>query len=213
LISGASYYKADGFVDRLLASMGPPGALSLYHLSLQLYGSAQTVLNRAIVAPVVPLLARASAASEWRSFSVASRRRLQLMLWITIGSIPLLLFLGRPVLTAILGHGRFTDDRIAELWVILLLLSGVWIGGAAGQVLSTSFYSTGDTRTPMRIGVIGFTIAILLKLLAFRSFGIMGLAVAASIYYLGNMVALLLTLRRDLRRASLPDDLRGLASS
>jgi len=115
------------------------------------------------------------------------------------------------VLSAVLGHGRFTEDRIAELWVILLLLSGVWIGGAAGQVLSTSFYSTGDTRTPMRIGVIGFTIAILLKLLAFHAFGITGLAIAASVYYLGNMVALLLTLRRDLRRAALSADLRALA--
>ena len=211
LISGASYYKADGFVDRLLASLGPPGALSLYHVSLQLYASAHTVLNRAIVAPVVPMLARASAAAEWRNFSEVSRRRLRLMLWITIGSIPLLLFLGRPVLSAVLGHGRFTGDRIGELWVILLLLSGVWIGGAAGQVLSTSFYSTGDTRTPMRIGVIGFTIAILLKLMAFHAFGITGLAIAASVYYLGNMVALLLTLRRDLRRAALSADLRALA--
>ena len=51
----------------------------------------------------------------------------------------------------------------------------------------------------------------MLKLLAFRTFGITGLAVAASVYYLGNMVALLLTLRRDLRRASVSADLRALA--
>jgi putative peptidoglycan lipid II flippase len=209
LVSGASYYKADGFVDRLLASLGPPGALSLYHLSLQLYASAHTVLNRAIVAPAVPLLARASAAAEWTSFSQVSRRRLRLMLLITAGSIPLLFFGGRPILSAVLGHGRFTYDRIEELWVILLLLSGVWIGGAAGQVLSTSFYSTGDTRTPMRIGVIGFTIAIVLKVLAFRAFGIMGLALAASLYYLGNMMALLLALRRDLRRAAVVNHLQA----
>jgi putative peptidoglycan lipid II flippase len=213
LLSGASYYKADGFIDRMLASLGPTGSLSLYHLSLQLYASAHMVLNRAIVAPAVPWLARTSAAGEWRDFTLLSRRRLRAMLLITLSAIPVLVFAGRPLLSAVLGHGHFNHARIEELWWILVLLSGVWVGGAAGQVLATSFYASGDTRTPTRIGVIGFTIAIGLKLLAFWYFGILGLAVAASLYYLGNTVALLLTLRRDLRRASAPNDMRILAPS
>jgi peptidoglycan biosynthesis protein MviN/MurJ (putative lipid II flippase) len=61
--------------------------------------------------------------------------------------------------------------------------------------------------------VIGFTVAIGLKLLAFWYFGLLGLAVAASLYYLGNTVALLLTLRRDLRRARVPEDMRIAAVS
>jgi putative peptidoglycan lipid II flippase len=202
LLSGASYYKADGFVDRLLASMGPSGTLSLYHLSLQLYSSAHIVLNRAVLAPAVPLLARSSSAGQWRDFTRVSGRRLRVMLMITLGLIPVLVLVGQPLLSAVLAHGQFSYTRIQELWWILLLLSGVWVGGAAGQVLSTSFYASGDTRTPTRIGVIGFTIAIVLKLIAFWYFGILGLAVAASLYYLGNTVALLLTLRRDLRRAA-----------
>jgi putative peptidoglycan lipid II flippase len=211
LLSGAAYYKADGFVDRLLASLGPPGALSLYHLSLQLYSSAHTVLNRAVVGPAVPLLAQSSSAGEWGEFTRISRRRLKVMLMITIGLIPVLVFVGQPVLATVLAHGQFSHTRINELWWILVLLSGVWVGGAAGQVLSTSFYASGDTRTPTRIGVIGFTIAIVLKLIAFWYYGIFGLAVAASFYYLGNTVALLLTLRRELRRASVSRNVTVLA--
>ena len=135
------------------------------------------------------------------------------MLGITLGGIPLLFFAGRSVLSAILGHGQFTQYEIDQLWGILLLLSGVWVGGAAGQVLSMSFYSRGDTRTPVRIGVIGFTIAIVLKILAFRAFGLPGLAMAASAYYLGNTLALLLTLRRDLRKATVSSGLGALAPS
>jgi putative peptidoglycan lipid II flippase len=208
LLSGASYYKADGLVDRLLASLGPTGGLSLYHLSLQLYASAHTVMNRAIVAPAVPRLARTSATGEWRDFSLLSGQRLRVMLLISLAGVAVLIVAGRPLLSALLGYGQFTDARIEELWWILLLLSGVWIGGAAGQVLATSFYASGDTRTPTRIGVIGFTVAIGLKLLAFRYFGLLGLAVAASLYYLGNTVALLVTLRRDLRRARAPENIR-----
>jgi putative peptidoglycan lipid II flippase len=213
LLSGASYYKADGLIDRLLASLGPTGALSLYHLSLQLYASAHTVLNRAIVAPVIPRLARTSATGQWRDFSLLSRQRLRVMLLIGLGGIAVLIVAGRPLLSALLGHGQFSEARIGELWWILLLLSGVWVGGAAGQVLASSFYACGDTRTPTRIGVIGFTLAIGLKLLAFWYFGLPGLAVAASIYYLGNTVALLVTLRRDLRRATAPEHMRIAAVS
>jgi peptidoglycan biosynthesis protein MviN/MurJ (putative lipid II flippase) len=135
------------------------------------------------------------------------------MVLISLAGVAVLILAGRPLLSALLGHGQFTDARIAELWWILLLLSGVWVGGAAGQVLATSFYASGDTRTPTRIGVIGFTVAIGLKLLAFWYFGLLGLAVAASLYYLGNTVALLLTLRRDLRRARVPEDMRIAAVS
>ena len=213
LLSGASYYKADGLIDRLLASLGPTGGLSLYHLSLQLYASAHTVMNRAIVAPAVPRLARTSATGQWRDFSLVSRQRLRVMLLISLAGVAVLILAGRPLLSALLGHGQFSDARIGELWWILLLLSGVWVGGAAGQVLATSFYASGDTRTPTRIGVIGFTLAIGLKLLAFWYFGLLGLAVAASLYYLGNTVALLLTLRRDLRRATAPEDMRIAAVS
>jgi putative peptidoglycan lipid II flippase len=211
LLSGASYYKADGFVDRLLASLGPSGALSLYHLSLQLYSSLHVVLNRAVAAPAVPSLARSAAAQDWRGFTRISRDRLRVMLLVTIGLLPVLVFVGRPTLSAFLAHGLFSQARVEQLWWILILLCGVWVGGAAGQVLSTSFYTRGDTRTPTRIGVIGFTFAIALKLLAFKYFGIRGLAAAASLYYLGNATALYLTLRRDLRRASAPGNLRALA--
>jgi putative peptidoglycan lipid II flippase len=202
LVSGASYYKADGFVDRLLASLAPPGSLSLYHLSLQLYASAHLVLNRAVAAPAFPVLARLAAAGEWGGFARVCYRRLRVMLWVTLGLLPVLVLAGRPLLTLVLAHGQFSPDRIHELWWILLLLGGVWVAGAAGQVLATSFYARGDTRTPTRIGVIGFTIAIVLKLVAFSRFGLPGLAVAASGYYLLNAAALTLALRSALRRVA-----------
>ena len=93
-------------------------------------------------------------------------------------------------------------DRVEYLWWLLLLLSGVWIGGVVGQILSTAFYAQADTRTPTLVGVAGFSVAIGLKLMAFRWGGIRGLALAASAYYLLNAIALLICLRRRARRVS-----------
>jgi putative peptidoglycan lipid II flippase len=200
LIGGQLYFKSDAMFDRFLASLAPPGALSLYHVAQQLYSSAAMVLNRAVVAPVVPRLSRLASGNGWTEFVGEVNRRLVVMLGIALAITAGLALLGRPVLGLIFGRGEFTPDRVAHLWWLLLLLSGVWIGGALGQILSTSFYAQGDTRTPTRVGIIGFTLAIGLKLVAFRGYGIEGLSVAASAYYLLNASALFVLLRRRARR-------------
>ncbi|HEX6107231.1 MAG TPA: lipid II flippase MurJ [Gemmatimonadales bacterium] len=202
LLAGQLYYKSDSLLDRFLASLAPPGTLSLYHVAQQLYASASMVLNRAIVAPVVPRLSRLADGGEWSGFGAQVRHRLRLTLGVTVlASICLALF-GRPLLALAFGHGEVTPDRIAHLWLLLLLLSGVWFGGAVGQILSSAFYAQGNTRTPALVGVVGFTLAIGVKLVAFREAGIEGLAVAASLYYLLNALVLLICLRRTTRRAA-----------
>ena len=200
LTGGQVYYKSDALLDRFFASLAPPGILSLYHVSQQLYASASMVLNRAIVAPVVPQLSRLASLNEWPSFTAQVRRRLVVMFSVTLAGSAGLILVGHPLLALIFHHGEFTPARIDHLWWLLILLSGVWLGGTAGQILSTSFYAQGDTRTPTRVGIVGFTLAIGLKLFAFRHYGIEGLAVAASAYYLLNAAALLLCLRHRSRR-------------
>lgn len=202
LIAGQLYYKSDGLLDRFLASLAPPGALSLYHISQQLYASAAMVLNRALVAPLVPRLARLANSNEWPSFVRRVQHRLGTTLAVALAGTAGLAVLGRPLLAQLFGHGQFTPERVDHLWWLLLLLSGVWIGGAVGQILSTSFYAQGDTRTPTLIGIAGFTLAIGLKLFAFRWRGIEGLALAASAYYLLNALLLLVCLRRRARRVA-----------
>lgn len=212
LIGGQLYFKSDAMFDRFLASLAPPGALSLYHVSQQLYASAAMVMNRAVVAPVVPRLSRLASVNHWPEFVAQINRRLVVMVAVTVAISTGLALLGRPVLGLIFGRGEFTAEQVAHLWWLLLLLSGVWVGGALGQVLSTSFYAQGDTRTPTRVGIIGFTLAIGLKLLAFRGYGIEGLALAASAYYMLNATVLLILLRRRTRRVTGPMPLEGLAS-
>ena len=212
LIGGPLYFKSDAMFDRFLASLAPPGALSLYHISQQLYASAAMVMNRAVVAPVVPRLSRLASVNDWPEFIAQINRRLVVMVAVTVAISVGLVLLGRPVLGLIFGRGEFTADRVAHLWWLLLLLSGVWVGGPLGQILSTSFYVQGDTRTPTRVGIVGFTLAIGLKLFAFRRYGIEGLALAASAYYMLNATALLILLRCRTRRVPGSMPLEGLAS-
>ncbi|MBA3317312.1 MAG: hypothetical protein H0T50_04390 [Gemmatimonadales bacterium] len=97
------------------------------------------------------------------------------------------------------GHGRFGPEAIGQLWWLLIALGGVWVGGAAGQILGPAFYAQGDTRTPTRVGSIGFTLAIVLKIAGFYFFGIWGVAAGYSVQYAVSSVALYVLLERRLR--------------
>jgi peptidoglycan biosynthesis protein MviN/MurJ (putative lipid II flippase) len=82
---------------------------------------------------------------------------------------------------------------------MLIALGGVLVGGAVGQVLSSSFYAFGDTSTPTRVGVAGFTLGLILKVGGFFLEGIHGIAVGTSAYYMINAVALYCLLAMTVR--------------
>jgi len=69
----------------------------------------------------------------------------------------------------------------------------------------------GDTRTPARIAIVGFTVAILLKVAGFRLAGVAGVAIAASLYYVGNLVWLSLRLGASTPRATAASELNSVS--
>ena len=85
-----------------------------------------------------------------------------------------------------------------------MALGGVWLGGAAGQVSTVSFFALGDTTTPTKVGVVGFTVAIPIKIVFYWWWGVVGLAVATSLYTAGNAVAHQILLHRAIGRRAAP---------
>jgi peptidoglycan biosynthesis protein MviN/MurJ (putative lipid II flippase) len=203
LMGGATYYKLDPMVERILASFAPAGHLSLLHLGQQASAAGSQILTKAVVNPIMPALSEFAAAQLWPDFARLTRRRLTIVLGTTVGAWIAMALVGRPLLGLVLA--RWLDSgEIALLHVILVALGGVWLGGTAGQLLAIGFFALGDTRTPTTVGVVGFTIGIPLKVLCYWWWGVVGLAVATSAYTAGNAVAHHTLLRRAIaRRAAL----------
>jgi putative peptidoglycan lipid II flippase len=199
LIGGAVYYKADPVLERMLASFALAGHLSLFHLAQQLYGVVNQVLTRAVINPIMPALARQAAQGRWSAFRRLVTRRLVLCI-VLLGAVWVaILVIGRPLMLAIL-HPWLTPDQIALLHTVLVLLAGVWFGGAAGQVFTVAFYAGGNTATPTLTGMVGFTVLIPVKIAAFWAGGVPGLAAATSLHLLATAVAHHVLLWRDVAR-------------
>jgi putative peptidoglycan lipid II flippase len=199
LLMGSAYYKTELVVDRFLSSMAPAGGLSLLYLAQQVYGAANEIINKAIAAPMVPLLAGQAKSGNWRLFHGTYRKRLLWMGFLAGGCYVALFLGGKYFLKILIGHGGITEQNIDLLQSILICLGGIFIGGALGQILSTAFYALTDTVTPTKIGAVVFTLGIALKIFGFFLFGLLGIAIGSSLYYLLAAAVLYVSLEKKLR--------------
>lgn len=187
LLLGASYYRTDLLIDRFLSSLAGPGGLSLLYLGQQIYSVANFVLEKTISVPMVPLLAKKAHEGEWLSFRESFRRRLIWMGLLTTTGYVVVLLTGERILTLLIGNGGVTRDNVHSLWLIMVALVGLLIGGGMGQISATTFYAKGDTRTPTRLGIWTYTVCIPVKVLLFLRYGLIGLAISTSIFVLVNL--------------------------
>lgn len=187
LLLGNLYYKTDTLVDRLLLSLSAPGSLSLYFLGQQFYGAGHAIVNKAFTAPLVPRLSLLYKSGDLLSFKGLYRKSLNQILAISILIVVIFVFTGNSFLQILVGWGAFKSHNIFILWSVMIGMSGVFIGGAASQVTSSTFYASGDTHTPTKLSVISYSLFIPIKIVSFYWWGVMGIAVSSSVYYCTNL--------------------------
>lgn len=198
VVAGASYERTEPLVDRLLSSLAPAGALSLFSLAEQIHGAASQVLNRSVSDPLVPSLSRMAAERRWADMRHAVVRRLRGAALLAGTGIVLLLS-GGVLLDLLPGVGNLRPADLQLLWLMLALLGGWFLGDPAANLLFNTFYAMGDSVTPARLGVLSYTLGIGLKLAGFAAGGVAGLAAGTSAYYLLRALVLYLALQRRWR--------------
>lgn len=198
LLLGTAYYKTDPLVDRFLLSMAGSGSLSLYYLAQQIYGAASQVFNKAIAAPLVPVLSILHKAGDKAGFRRTYHRKLLQVGAVSLTGLLILGLFGQAALDLLIGHGSVSASNVAELWWIMIWLGGMFIGGAVGQICSSSFYACGDTLTPTRMSMFTYTIYIPIKVVVFNFWGVVGLAIVTSIYYMTNLLLQIYFLEKKL---------------
>lgn len=186
LLLGTIYYKTDPMIDRFLLSSTHSGNLSLYYLAQQMYGAVSVVINKAIVIPLMPILSNLHKSGNKNDFLRLYYRKMSQIGLITVLGLVIVVTIGQNLLGLLIGYGNISATNVKQLWWIMIWLSGTFIGGMVGQVSSSSFYAVGDTTTPTRFGIISYTFYIPAKFALFHYFGVIGLALASSMFLLVN---------------------------
>jgi peptidoglycan biosynthesis protein MviN/MurJ (putative lipid II flippase) len=199
LLPGQAYLRAEPLLDRFLSSMNGAGSLSLLYVAQQIYANLILVTSKAVIAPAVPRLAVEAGGGGWRAYRRTYRERLLLIALLTSAGVLLLAF-GEPMLRLAIGHAGVTRENVNTLWLVMIALAGAFAGGVSGQVVSGAFYAAGNTKTPTKVSAIVYTIYLPLKIAIFFKYGLVGLAVTVSAYFVANFLIQLLMLELEMSR-------------
>lgn len=191
LIFGATYYKTGPLVDRYLLSMEGNGSLSLYYLAHQIYTAASQVLIKTFISPTLPTLSKLDNAGNTKDFKKLYYHKLLQTATISLIVIFVIFIFGKSFLGLLLTYGNINTADVEQLWLILIYLSGMFLGGIASQVTTSAFYASGDTATVTFMAMTTYTLNLPAKVTAFYIWGIPGLAISTSIYLIINMIILI----------------------
>lgn len=188
LLLGTTYYKTDPLVDRFLLSMAGSGSLSLYCLAQQVYGAVSQVLNRAIAVPLVPALSQLSKAGDKVGFKRIFKRSMLHVGAISLAGLLVLALFGQTLFALLAGYGHIFHSDLNLLWLMMLLMSGQFVIGNIGLIMTSMFYSLGDTKSPTLVGIVAYSLGVGIKILLFYVMGTLGIALAVSVYYLISLL-------------------------
>jgi putative peptidoglycan lipid II flippase len=209
LLLGAVYTRTDPLVDRFLSSMAPAGGLTLLSLAQQVVVSGAVILGTALAAPVLPQLSVHAKRHEWALFRQMYRQRFGLLAGVGVAAVICIAVIGAVAVPNLPDVGQLTQGDIRTIWILILLLSGVLVGGSVGSISGSAFYAIGDTRTPAVIGVVAYTVGVVLKFVGFSLAGVVGIAIATTCYYALLNVLLHVELTHRVQRRLAHGESRG----
>jgi putative peptidoglycan lipid II flippase len=161
---GRGVVQISAYVDTVLASLLPTGAVAAISYAQVLYTLPVSLFGMSVSAAELPAMSKAR--GEGKELAAALQARLlrglrQIALFV-IPSAVAFVALGDVIVAALYQSGAFTPSMTQYVWAILAgsaigLLASTW-----GRLYASTFYALQDTRTPLRFGIIRVLVSIIL---------------------------------------------------
>ena len=161
VVAGRGASQISGYVDNLLASLLPTGAVSALSYASILYLLPISLFGMSVAAAELPSMSRAAGTFEEISQLLRARldAGLRQIAFLVVPSAAAFLFLGDVVAALIFQSGSFTHRDAIYVWAVLA-------GSAVGMLAATMgrLYELGfaleDTRTPLKFALVRFTLTL-----------------------------------------------------
>jgi putative peptidoglycan lipid II flippase len=191
---GLASTQVNIFVNTLIASLLPQGSVSYLNYSFRLMQFPIGVFGVAVATVTFPIISAYAAKKEMGEVLSTFSSSLKLVFFLTIPSAVFLAVASKPVISVLFQHGRFNYlDTIATSQALIFYCIGLFAYSSV-RLTASSFYSMGDTKTPVKTSAVAVGVNIVLNLLLMHPMGFRGLALAASIAAMTNLFLLLFIL-------------------
>ncbi len=200
-IFGASIAQINIFVDMIIASLLPVGAISFLYYADRMYQLPLSVVGIAIGTAILPMLTRALASDDEKAAPRLFRQGFELSLMLALPATVAYLLMAPEIMQVLFVRGEFTQDNSYQAAMALM---GYSIGLPAfilAKLLSAAFFAQHDTATPVRYAVIcavmNTGLALLLsQLLKEQGLGHVGIALATGATAWVNVALLAIKLHK-----------------
>jgi putative peptidoglycan lipid II flippase len=208
--------QISAYVDALLASLLPTGAVSALAYAQTLYTLPVSLFGMSVSAAELPAMSGAVGAEAQVAevLRVRLNAGLRQIAFFVIPSVAAFLVLGDVIVAAIYQSGRFTQADVIYVWGILAGSTVGLLASTLGRLYSSTYYALKDTRTPLRYAVwrvilttvLGYLSAIPLPhALGIASrWGVAGLTISAGISSWVEFTMLRRSLNRRIGMTGLP---------
>ena len=208
--------QISAYVDALLASLLPTGAVAALAYAQTLYTLPVSLFGMSVSAAELPAMSGAVGAESQVAEVLRTRLNagLRQIAFFVIPSVAAFLVLGDVIVSAIYQSGRFTHADANYVWGILVGSTVGLLASTLGRLYSSTYYALKDTRTPLNFAlirvalttVLGYLSAIPLPhLLGIDSrWGVAGLTCSAGIASWIEFTLLRRTLNRRIGATGLP---------
>jgi putative peptidoglycan lipid II flippase len=160
--------QISAYVDALLASLLPTGAVAALAYAQTLYTLPVSLFGMSVSAAELP--AMSSAVGSASEISEALRARLNAGLrqitFFVLPSVAAFLILGDVIVSAIYQTGRFVHDDVIYVWGILAGSTVGLLASTLGRLYSSTYYALRDTRTPLHFAILRVILTTVLGYLA-----------------------------------------------
>lgn len=148
--------QISAFVDTMLASKLPLGAVSAISTAQVLYTLPVSLFGMAVSAAELPAMSGIVAAETDVATYLRDRlqRALQDIAFFIVPSAAAFLALGDVVAGTLLQTGRFSGKDADYVWSILAGSAVGLLASTMGRLYSSTFYALRDTRTPLRFAIV-----------------------------------------------------------
>jgi putative peptidoglycan lipid II flippase len=213
---GRGVLQISAYIDALLASLLPTGAVAALAYAQTLYTLPVSLFGMSVSAAELP--AMSGTVGNEKEVSEALRGRLNSGLrqiaFFVLPSVVAFLMLGDVIVAAIYRSGRFTQADVIYVWGILAGSTVGLLASTLSRLYSSTYYALLDTRTPLRFAIVrvilttvlGYLCAIPLPhMLGIEArWGVAGLTISAGVSAWVEFALLRRKLNQRIGRTGLP---------
>lgn len=198
LVIGVAFSHISGLVDTMLASTLPTGHLSYLVYSKKIIDAVLLIGPVALVTVVYSQLAHLSSQQSLDEFRVLFTKALRLILYVSLPVTLLLVSLREPFIQTLFERGKFTYQSTFGTSQGLFVYGVGLVTFSLEVLIVYSFYALSNTKTPVKAGIFGVCLDIILAVAFVRPFGFTGIAWAFVISKTIKVVILFAFMERKL---------------